>query len=114
MNKFGEVIRALRLADKLDGQDLAKKVRIPRGYLSSIELGKANPPSLKILKRMQRAFDHRGIQLADLVELAWADKSPELIHDRVMHKIRDNPLFKVKLVPQEIQVPFAAGEKEAV
>lgn len=114
MNKFGEVVKALRLADKIEAKDLAKRARIRPGYLSSIENGKTNPPSVKIIGRLHKAFEHRGIQLADLVELAWADKAPELIHERVLHKIRDNPLFKVKLVPQEIQVPVAAGEKEAV
>lgn len=112
MNKFGEVVKALRLADKLEAKELARKARIRRGYLSSIENGKTNPPSVKIIGRLQKCFEHRGIQLADLVELAWADKAPKLIHERVLHKIRDNPLFKVKLVPQEVLVPVAVDERE--
>ena len=67
--------------------------------------------SLKILERFQKAFRHRNIQLADLAELAWAEKAPELIRERVLHRIKDNPLFGWKLIPQEVQMPVAAGER---
>jgi len=105
MSKFAEVVKALRLADKLTCEQLAKKIGSQKGYVSGIETDAVNPPSVKILRKMQKAFEHRGIKLEDLVELAWADKAPDMIHERVMARIRDNPLFAIKITEPEISVP---------
>lgn len=50
MNKFGETLRELRVAQDLGLRELALKVGISPAYLSRIERGKERPPKPETVK----------------------------------------------------------------
>lgn len=108
MSKFGEVVKALRLADELTLEAVAKRIGSHKGYISGIENGKVNAPSVKVLRRYQKIFEHRGIKLEDLVELAYVDKSPALVRSRLLLRIQDNPLLEIRVKEREISLPQPA------
>jgi transcriptional regulator with XRE-family HTH domain len=54
MNKFGETIRDLRVAQDLGLRETATKVGISPAYLSRIERGKERPPRPEIIKELAR------------------------------------------------------------
>jgi transcriptional regulator with XRE-family HTH domain len=61
------VLRELRKnADPpLTQVQLAKKAKVPRGYLAKLETGHAKNPSLDVLKRLARAL---GVPVTELLE----------------------------------------------
>lgn len=56
MNKFGETIRDLRVAQDLGLRETAGKVGISPAYLSRIERGKERPPRPEVIKALARAL----------------------------------------------------------
>lgn len=54
MNKFGETIRDLRVAQDLGLRETATMVGISPAYLSRIERGKERPPRPEIIKELAR------------------------------------------------------------
>ena len=65
--RMATVLRDLRKnADPpLTQEQLAKKSKIPRGYLAKLETGYAKNPSLDVLKRLARAL---GVPVTELLE----------------------------------------------
>jgi len=80
MSNFGNLVKQLRKKRGLTLEAVAKKIGSHKGYVSGIENGKVNPPSVKITRRFAKVF---GYDERDLVLLAWIDKAPELIRDEV-------------------------------
>lgn len=78
MSNFGDLVKRLRKEKSLTLEAVAKKIGSHKGYVSGIENGKVNPPSVKIIRKFARLFtqDERT-----LVRMAWADKAPALIRD---------------------------------
>ena len=56
MNKFGEVLRDLRVAQDLGLRETAIIVGISPAYLSRIERSKEKPPSAEIIKSLAKAL----------------------------------------------------------
>lgn len=76
MSRFGELVRSLRLERDLTMEVLAGKLGTHKGYISGIESGKVNPPSVKVIQRYAKVL---GQDVKRLVRMAWVDKAPALI-----------------------------------
>lgn len=78
MSKFGELIKLMRKQRGMKLDVVAQKIKSHKGYVSGIENGKVNPPSVKIVRRFAKIF---GCNELALVRLAWADKAPKIIRE---------------------------------
>ena len=78
VSHFGDLVKRLRKERGLTLEVVAKKLGSHKGYVSGIENGKVNPPSVKMLKKYARIF---GSDPRSFVRLAWVDKAPELIKE---------------------------------
>ncbi|HLY73912.1 MAG TPA: helix-turn-helix transcriptional regulator, partial [Planctomycetota bacterium] len=76
MSHFGDLVRKLRYEQGLTLEAVAKKIGSHKGYVSGIEAGKVNPPSVKFITKFARAF---GQDARALVRLAWVDKAPAIL-----------------------------------
>ena len=78
MSNFGDLVKRLRKEKGLTLEAVARKIGSHKGYVSGIENGKVNPPSVKIIRKFARLFtqDERT-----LVRIAWVDKAPAVIRD---------------------------------
>ena len=76
MSRFGELVKALRLEQNLTMEMLAKRLGTHKGYISGIESGKVNPPSVKVIQKYAKVL---GQEATRLVRIAWVDKAPALI-----------------------------------
>lgn len=57
---------------------VAKKIGSHKGYISGIENGKVNPPSLKIIRKFCRLFSQDE---KTMVRIAWVDKAPPILKE---------------------------------
>ncbi len=78
MSNFGDLVKWLRKEKGMTLDEVARKIKSHKGYVSGIENGKVNPPSVKIVRRFSKLF---GCDERALVRLAWADKAPRLIRE---------------------------------
>ena len=78
MSHFGDLVRTLRKERGLTLEGVARKIGSYKGYVSGIENGKVNPPSVRIIKKYARLF---GQDARMLVRLAWVDKAPKIIRE---------------------------------
>ena len=78
MSHFGDLVRQLRKEKNLTLEAVARKVGTNKGYVSGIENGKVNPPSVKMIQKFAKLF---GQNVRILVRLAWVDKAPEIIKE---------------------------------
>ena len=58
-------MKASRKASDMGLRELARKAKVPPGYLAELEAGKKKNPSLDVLKRLARAL---GVPVTDLLE----------------------------------------------
>lgn len=58
------MLRALRTSRELGLRELAKKAKVPPGYLAELEAGKKKNPSLAVLQRLAKAL---GVPVAELL-----------------------------------------------
>lgn len=91
MNQFGEFIRNLRLKCGFGLREAANMIGIQAPYLSRIEAGRDNPPSLNIIKQMAKIYN---TDLEIIIDQA-KDRAAEVYGEEVV----DNPalygLFKL-------------------
>jgi transcriptional regulator with XRE-family HTH domain len=59
------MLRASRKASDMGLRELARKAKVPPGYLAELEAGKKKNPSLDVLKRLARAL---GVQVTELLQ----------------------------------------------
>jgi transcriptional regulator with XRE-family HTH domain len=78
VSHFGDFARALRKERGLTLEVVARKIGTHKGYISGIETGKVNPPSVKIIKKYAKVL---GQDVKHLVRIAWVDKAPEIIRE---------------------------------
>ncbi len=78
MSNYGDLVKRLRKQKGMTLEGVAKKIGSHKGYVSGIENGKVNPPSVKIIRKFAKLFaqDERT-----LVRIAWADKAPAIIRE---------------------------------
>ena len=58
------MLRALRTSKQMGLRELAKKAKVPPGYLAELEAGKKKNPSLEVLQRIARAL---GVPVSELL-----------------------------------------------
>lgn len=78
MSDFGDLVKRLRKEKGMTLEAVAKKIGSHKGYVSGIENGKVNPPSVKIIRKFAKLF---GQDERTLVRMAWVDKAPLLIRE---------------------------------
>jgi transcriptional regulator with XRE-family HTH domain len=59
------MLKASRKASRIGLRELARKAKVPPGYLAELEAGKKRNPSLDVLKRLARAL---GVPVTELLE----------------------------------------------
>jgi transcriptional regulator with XRE-family HTH domain len=59
------MLKASRKATRMGLRELARKAKVPPGYLAELEAGKKRNPSLDVLKRLARAL---GVPVTELLE----------------------------------------------
>lgn len=59
------VLRRLRRSKKMGLRELAKKAKVPPGYLSELERGEKTNPSAAIVQRLAKAL---GVPVTELLE----------------------------------------------
>ena len=59
------MLKALRKTNHMGLRELARKAKVPPGYLAELEAGKKKNPSLDVLKRLARAL---GVTVTELLE----------------------------------------------
>ena len=100
MNTFGGLMKALRREAGLTAATVAAKIRTTRSQVSGFELGRSNPPSEATVVRLYGCFRRQlgpgglGATPDDLVELAWVEKAPKRILERMRVRIATNPLCR--------------------
>jgi len=67
---FGEYLKQLRRDRHMTLRDVEKKAKISNAYLSQVESGERNMPTVKILSRLASAY---GISLSDLLKATMAE-----------------------------------------
>lgn len=105
-NAFGRLMAALRQAEGLTVTEAARRLGKSGSYVFGWEKGTKNPPSLKVLGLVHQVYAKR-VTLENLVELAWIEKAPALIRERLRAKCR-NPLYEITMTPQKIRIPKRA------
>jgi transcriptional regulator with XRE-family HTH domain len=85
MNTFGEFVRSMRKAKGFTLEKLADQVGTEKGYISSIENGKVNPPSAEVVRDMASAL---GVPREELLLLAYVQKAPKEIHAILSEGVR--------------------------
>lgn len=81
MKSFGILLKKMRLRKEWTLDELAAKVGCRKGYLSGIESGALNPPSIKIVRRLAKIFK---MDVRSLAWMAWREKAPKPIRDAVL------------------------------
>jgi len=64
---FGSYLKKLRLDRKMSLREVEKMAKISNAYLSQVERGERNIPTLKILSRVAKAY---GIEVSELTKRA--------------------------------------------
>ncbi len=101
MSDFGDLVKTLRKEKGLTLDRVARKIGSQKGYVSGIENGKVNPPSVKIIRKFARLF---GQDVRTLVRMAWADKAPAMIREEARQLVAvaeaagAGPLMTVPLI----------------
>lgn len=78
MSSFGDLIKKLRKDRGMTLEQVARKIGSHKGYVSGIENGKVNPPSVKFIRKFARIFQYDE---KDMVRMATIDKAPVIVRD---------------------------------
>jgi transcriptional regulator with XRE-family HTH domain len=63
--RFSTMLRRLRERRDMSQAELARKSKVPQGYISALESGEKKNPGLDVLKRLARAL---GVPVTELLE----------------------------------------------
>ncbi|HEY3227440.1 MAG TPA: XRE family transcriptional regulator [Planctomycetota bacterium] len=88
MSGFGDLVKRLRKERGMTLEQVARKIGSHKGYVSGIENGKVNPPSVKFIRKFAKIFQHDEKQM---VRIAYVDKAPKLIRDEARRLLDDAP-----------------------
>jgi SOS-response transcriptional repressor LexA len=81
MSRFGDLVKRLRKDRSMTLEQVARKIQSHKGYVSGIENGTVNPPSVKFIRKFARIFQYDEKQM---VRMAYVDKAPKLIKDEAV------------------------------
>jgi transcriptional regulator with XRE-family HTH domain len=82
--RFGEFVRVRRRMLELTLEQVAKKIGSHKGYLSGIEMGRVNPPSMKLLPKLAAVLKVKPVTL---MVMAYVEKAPKEIRKLVELKL---------------------------
>ena len=88
MSRFGDLVKKLRKERSMTLEQVARKIQSHKGYVSGIENGKVNPPSVKFIRKFARIFQYDERQM---VRMAYVDKAPKLIKDEAKVILENAP-----------------------
>ena len=88
MSQFGDLVKRLRKERGLTLEQVARKIGSHKGYVSGIENGKVNPPSVKFIRKFARIFGHDE---KEMVRIAYLDKAPKIIRDEIRSVVEGAP-----------------------
>jgi SOS-response transcriptional repressor LexA len=88
MSRFGDLVKKLRKERSMTLEQVARKIQSHKGYVSGIENGKVNPPSVKFIRKFARIFQYDEKQM---VRMAYVDKAPKLIKDEAKVILENAP-----------------------
>jgi len=91
MSRFGDLVKKLRKDRSMTLEQVARKIQSHKGYVSGIENGKVNPPSVKFIRKFARIFQYDEKQM---VRMAYVDKAPKLIRDEATVILENAPAAK--------------------
>jgi transcriptional regulator with XRE-family HTH domain len=63
--RIGTVLKSLRESKGLSQLELAKRSKVPQGYLSELEAGRKRNPGIETLRKIAKAL---GVPVAELLE----------------------------------------------
>jgi transcriptional regulator with XRE-family HTH domain len=63
--RFAKMLKRLREERQMSQAALARKAKVPQGYISALESGEKRNPGLDVLKRLARAL---GVPVTELLE----------------------------------------------
>lgn len=109
MTHFGAVVKRLRKEKGLTLENVASKIGSHKGYVSGIESGKVNPPSVKLIRKFAKLF---GQDERRLVLLAWVDKAPEIIKPLVEPLLAAGEGLQATRTPSAGANPRQTGTKQ--
>jgi len=85
MKTYGEVIKEGRKKHELTMEQLARRCRTHKGYISGIENGKVAPPAAPMSKKLAKNL---GISVTHLILLAHCEKAPKEVRAWIMRDMR--------------------------
>ncbi|MHC4605646.1 MAG: helix-turn-helix domain-containing protein [Planctomycetota bacterium] len=80
MSQFGTLVRKLRREKGMTLEQVARRIGSHKGYVSGIENGKVNPPSVKFIRKFARIFKYDE---REMIRIAYVDKAPGAIRDEI-------------------------------
>jgi transcriptional regulator with XRE-family HTH domain len=78
---FGRQLKVMRIRKGWTLEFVARKIGSHKGYISGIENGKVNPPSMKFLRKIAKLF---RISLRTTALSAYIEKAPKIIRRDVL------------------------------
>jgi transcriptional regulator with XRE-family HTH domain len=105
MGEFGTTIKSLRKAKGFTQQYVADRVGVKKGYISSLEHSKVNPPVPEKVRKLAKVL---GIDKVKLLLLAYIDKAPAEIRG-ILSKSVKALTEKSEVQPESTKEVAAAG-----
>lgn len=81
---FGGWVKQLRIAKGMTLEQVARALGTHRAYISTIENGRARPPSPRFIAKLARLYTVDG---KELLRVAYAEKAPPLIRQEVIRAL---------------------------
>ena len=103
MSYFGDLVRKLRKERTLTLETVARKIGSHKGYVSGIENGKVNPPSVKFIRKFAKLFDWNE---REMVILAYVDKAPKMIRDEAERLLKSGKGHVASPEGDSLRVPL--------
>ena len=98
-NHFGEVLRQIRKEKKLSLRDVEKITGVSNAYLSQIESGKRNIPTIAVMLRLAKGY---GITEEEMVQLSIIDFF-EKVKESPKNIVTKEPIFNEKTGETELR-----------
>lgn len=84
MQRFGTRVREIRRDRRMTLEEVSRRAKIRRGYLSGIENGRVNPPSPRVVRGLARALQ---TDTKELLLMATVQKAPREIKDELARAV---------------------------
>jgi len=84
--RYGEVVHRARKVLRLTLDGVGRRIKSQKGYISGIENGTVNPPSLKVTKRLAKALK---LNVDSMLFHAVIEKAPAEIQQALREKLAD-------------------------